>query len=1173
MPVMMPMLKIDYRKLISRADLVYSKPAKDSQAGQPVGNGRMGSLVWTSSQGLRFQINRADIFASNSDSDSFYKSHSDYCCGAGFVDIDFGGREEVFTERCFRQHLSCYDATIVTEGNGVKADACAWSEGDVLAVRIEDSRTSQGRMSVSLRALRPPVVKRDSHSAVSRVQVVRDTIVLTQEFTEKSFCCRSALAVAMPGSDPAGSIVSDGQVTLSAGRAQRNVTLLISSAATFDPAVDVVEEALRQLDQAGSAGVEGMLHATKAWWHAFWEKAFVSLHSRDGKADAVERQYTYYLYLMAATSRGRYPAKFNGMLWNTGGDRRQWGANYWGANQSCLHNALFAANRIELMEPTFAMLSGSRESYERAARQEWGSEGMYIPETVGFDGVPALPESIAAEMRDLYLVRKPWTGKSDEFREYARGKHPHLSRWNWKKDSKDANGMWHYADLGTGPFSWVNHLFSRGAMIAYQFYWRRYECTCDREWLAEQAYPVIRGIAEFYRTFPNVKKEADGKYHIHYVNDNEPVWGGHNTVHEIASMMGIFPVAIKASEILGVDAELRPVWREFLANLSPLPLSSDHPELAGTPLRFVSSLKPAVGGPSPVTDLPDLNTQPIACFDLVSLECTDHERMGIANATFDAHFPEGMAGAEVGCLCLLPVTGALLGRREATRHLIPKQVSSSDAMENRMDTREGVQTTNAEGLGRAAEALQIALCQSVPPSPGGQAVIRVFPAWPEDWDAQFRLLCRGNFLVTSSLREGVIEFVEIESRAGSECLIRNPWGDGRVDICRDGEHWKTFTGNLISFETARGERFVLTRKPGGSLIMQGSPSAPYHDSRECFDKRFRAQARQMCMRASTPAAALAWGKAARKQLTALLGLQRMTGTAPHSRMTESVDCGDHVREHWLMETERYVTMPFYLLRPKGLAGPLPAVLCPHGHCGGGKAAVAGVDADPAVAASIREYNYDYGLQFARAGLLAFCPDARGFGERQEIEVRSDRMTSSCQHLQMMGGPLGIPVAGMWTFDLIRLMDHVQRRSDVLGGRVGCAGLSGGGLQTLYFSAVDTRVACAVVSGYFYGAREALLQMPMNCPCNMIPHMWEYFDQGDVGAMIAPRPLLIETGNTDNLNGASGTENVVTQIKIAGKAYKLLGARDRLRHDIFEGPHKWHGVESIPWMVKWLTAGR
>ncbi len=40
-------LDVNYRKLISRADLIYDRPVTRSEEGLPVGNGRMGSLVWT----------------------------------------------------------------------------------------------------------------------------------------------------------------------------------------------------------------------------------------------------------------------------------------------------------------------------------------------------------------------------------------------------------------------------------------------------------------------------------------------------------------------------------------------------------------------------------------------------------------------------------------------------------------------------------------------------------------------------------------------------------------------------------------------------------------------------------------------------------------------------------------------------------------------------------------------------------------------------------------------------------------------------------------------------------------------------------------------------------------------------------------------------------------------
>jgi len=147
---------------------------------------------------------------------------------------------------------------------------------------------------------------------------------------------------------------------------------------------------------------------------------------------------------------------------------------------------------------------------------------------------------------------------------------------------------------------------------------------------------------------------------------------------------------------------------------------------------------------------------------------------------------------------------------------------------------------------------------------------------------------------------------------------------------------------------------------------------------------------------------------------------------------------------------------------------------------------------------------------------------------------------------------------------------VETRDDCRADRLGCGGLSGGGLQTLWASALDTRIRCAAISGYLYGYKESLLDLHANCSCNYVPHLYEYVDMGDIAALIAPRPLLVETGTKDPLNGASGLENVRSQMEIIRRAYRLLGAEELVRHDIFEGEHRWNGVQAIPWMKRFLA---
>lgn len=800
---------------VARSDLHYHQPASRSEEGMPVGNGRMGTLVWTTPSSLKFQINRVDIFGNNAASNNFYERHTDYCGGAAFVDVTFvDWGADVFAGNRFSQHLSCYDGQVATDGDGIKTQTLVWQEQDVMAIRVEDQRPTPQVISAALRMLRLPLVKTGDHKATSDLKIMGNKIVLTQTFEEGSYYCRSAVAMAVAGRNCKQVMVNDTEVKLAIRAGNEPFTIYVASAATFDRNEAVEQLALRQADNALQKGYERIYQENLAWWKNFWDKGFVRLHSSDGVADKIEENYNYFLYVMASSSRGQLPPKFNGMLWTTGGDSRKWGNLFWGANQSCLYNGLFPANRMELLDPFFAMYTRMLPSTEKAAQQQWGSKGIYIPETVGFDGLPELPENIASEMRDLYLVRKPWSEKSDVFFRYAATQMPFFSRWNWKKDEGWKEGRWCYTDKGGGTFGHVTHIFSRGAKIAYQ-YWQRYEYTRDEAWLRERAYPMLKGVAEFYRNFPNTRKEQDGKYHIFNVNDNESVWGGHNTVEEISSMMGIFPAVIRASEILNLDDDLRPLWKEFIKNLSPLPLSSDYPELAkkGTPVTFVRSLLPVVQGPG--SSRPDPNTMPVWFFDLCNLNGDHPELTAIAQATFDSYFPGGIqADTRVNVLSKMPVAGTLLGRKAATRFLIPNQIQTLEApvMPNRMDLREGFQTASVQRLGRATDALHNALCQSAPPWPGKEPVIRVFPAWPEDWEASFKLLCRGNFLVTASIKKGVPETVEILSQSGTPCIIENPWPGQRVTLYRNGVFAGTLDGRQLKFNTKMGENIKLLRR-------------------------------------------------------------------------------------------------------------------------------------------------------------------------------------------------------------------------------------------------------------------------------------------------------------------------------------------------------------------------
>lgn len=339
-------------------------------------------------------------------------------------------------------------------------------------------------------------------------------------------------------------------------------------------------------------------------------------------------------------------------------------------------------------------------------------------------------------------------------------------------------------------------------------------------------------------------------------------------------------------------------------------------------------------------------------------------------------------------------------------------------------------------------------------------------------------------------------------------------------------------------------------------------------------RKFDRFARQDCFRGQSVEEFEEWREKTRRLLSGLLGLEKMEECDLHPiTMEEAVTLPDGIRrEHIRIQTEPDIWMTMYLLIPADADPNTRLFLCPPGHNGAGKYTVAGLGEYGAIKEKIEQYQYDYGMQLAKKGFVAVCPDCRGFGERRE-EVADAKdpvlgLKGDCYWLAHMGEPLGIPAAGMLVWDLMRLIDYLELRNEWDTEHIGCLGFSGGGMQTLYLVALDERIQYAVISGYMYGFRDALLTLNRNCSCNYIPHLWEHLDMGDIASLIAPRPLVIQSCRQDRLNGPRGIVNAVEQAAVIEKAYRLCHAEKLPLHDICEGGHQWHG-ERLDMYLKYI----
>jgi uncharacterized protein DUF5703 len=260
---------------ISRADLIYTQPVTRSEEGMPLGNGRMGTLVWTTPSQIRFQINRADVYANNSYSNSFFERHNDYCGGCAYFEIEFS--EPAFAGSDFHQRLSIYDGAMTVEGGGTKTELVAWPDQDVIAIQVSAPKNTLVR--AKLRMLRHAsqhfgkqletfatehiaAVQTRSQMALSQLEARGDRILLAQEFREEEYYNKSAVGLWISGGKP--EIVDETEIRLTAVSPGRPFTLLLASAASFDKQVDVADLAMRHLDAAAAKGYRAIATDTGA---------------------------------------------------------------------------------------------------------------------------------------------------------------------------------------------------------------------------------------------------------------------------------------------------------------------------------------------------------------------------------------------------------------------------------------------------------------------------------------------------------------------------------------------------------------------------------------------------------------------------------------------------------------------------------------------------------------------------------------------------------------------------------------------------------------------------------------------------------------------------------------------------------------------------------------------
>ena len=253
------------------------------------------------------------------------------------------------------------------------------------------------------------------------------------------------------------------------------------------------------------------------------------------------------------------------------------------------------------------------------------------------------------------------------------------------------------------------------------------------------------------------------------------------------------------------------------------------------------------------------------------------------------------------------------------------------------------------------------------------------------------------------------------------------------------------------------------------------------------------------------------------------------------------------REDYTVEKVYFEAYPGFfttgnLYRPKGKQGPFPGIVSPHGHWGRGRLENSEAGSVPGRC-----------INFAKQGYVIFSYDMVG------------RVDSGEQIDHAYGGERealwGLSLMALQLWNAIRSVDFLETLPDVDNDRIGCTGASGGGTQTFMLTAVDDRIKVSapvnMISAHMQGG----------CLCENAPNLRLDISNIEIGALMAPKPLLLVSATGDWTKDTPEVEYPAIR-----SIYAHFGAEDKLHEVQIDADHNYNkdSREAVyAWFGKWF----
>ncbi|MFD1772021.1 DUF5703 domain-containing protein [Sphingobacterium suaedae] len=414
--------------------VLWTAPSTSSAESMPVGGGDIGLNVWVEKGDLFFYLGKSGAFDENN---TLLK--------LGRVRITLAPNPFEGTE--FRQELQLDKGQVVIEGQsgGVKAKVLIWVDVHRPNVHVQVEANKKIAMEASYESWRykdlypqkkennanswkwaPPhrvVTYRDSIRPVNNTIVFyhknRDTtafdVVVRQQ---KLDTVKDSLFNPLHGRISGGVMQGDALTFVeqregSYADSEFRSWVLKSRQPRTTHHVQVTLVAEQTDDLADweqrineSAHAKQSLNArkkqTEAWWRAFWKRSYIAIlpQHQDQEAWRIGRNYQLFRYMLACNAYGEYPTKFNGGLftYDPSGvdstftftpDFRNWGGGtHTAQNQRLVYWPMLKSGDFDMMSAQFKFYQRLQRNAEWRSKVYWGHGGASFTEQLENFGLP-----------------------------------------------------------------------------------------------------------------------------------------------------------------------------------------------------------------------------------------------------------------------------------------------------------------------------------------------------------------------------------------------------------------------------------------------------------------------------------------------------------------------------------------------------------------------------------------------------------------------------------------------------------------------------------------------------------------------------------------------------------------------------------------------------------------